>query len=802
MFQKPRAKLLSGFVVIFVMLGCTAITNVSLASGKATQETLSTLLQAPKAPPTAYLQILASVGPLEYLSGAEVTVKDSVGTVVSKGKTNSRGSVVFPLSRQRLAVAFRPLRFTTSGGQVIEQKGNQTSGPLFHGQLQGQISKVPLGKHTIAYLDLISTSASVMKSKRKTYDSSVKAVRDALSIGRGFPVNGIRFKNNYVGAPQLQAATQAYGGYDRYVRNMVNRIRLGEKITELTPPIYSKTANPAKSAPSEALTNALRPYEAKSLQAQTSEATSAFPQCNVPLSNGSNTSASTEIIEDFGVTSIKILLQYAGFPSAAANGLAGMVLTGGASGSPSTSSLQAVDEQLSCISSQINTLVTLVDALTLTTDVDQNTECGNQVVYQLGLYSGLVAMAQDCDTPNCQMNSNNPSLLADLPGWSPSSDLVDGICAGPTGTNNMLFGSGGGQGAAWLQLNSNYQNTAGGYAWYTALQVQQLQEFLSYWGSIEYNLFVLTNEYNNYYQLFENAQIASGNVPGSQTVCTSGSTNLTATYCVGQSNIANAYPPDLYSDEIGIWNNSIGTGAGLAVNAFPAGLTMTYDYPNGAGPGGQRGLNPYMLFYNTPQNSTWSANASSPSASNYNVPSEGATTASYSAFNSYGINPNGLPSAIEQFSNPQALRTIQPTSAQVASLVSNNYYQQGTSGTTSWSFFVDAINQSPPSGYSFPIASEWTGLTPTSSTSNGTGFYTADNISDFSVVSADGSSCNGGTSECLKTSDSFNNTIGPYAYNDTTHGSSKTPATEGNIPSLARFWVEPGGRLIAPITPL
>jgi hypothetical protein len=297
-----------------IILGLTifgalfAEANVCVAALENNAQELNASIQtqpsATKLPPVAHLQVLASVGPLEYLSGAEVTVRDALGIVIAKQKTNSRGSTIFHINQQRLAAAVKPLRFTTSGGQVIGQTGNQTSGPAFYGHLRGQISKVPVGKHTIAYLDLISTSASVMRSKTRSYASATKAVRAALSIGKGFPVNGIRFKNNHVGSAQLQAATEAYGGYDQYVRNMVHRINRRQKITELTPVIYATTAAPQKNAASDVLTNAIRPSEAQGLQAQATQATSTstYPQCNVPLGNGSSTSASTEIIEDFGVT--------------------------------------------------------------------------------------------------------------------------------------------------------------------------------------------------------------------------------------------------------------------------------------------------------------------------------------------------------------------------------------------------------------------------------------------------------------------------------------------------------------------
>jgi hypothetical protein len=759
-----------------IILGLTifgalfAEANVCVAALENNAQELNASIQtqpsATKLPPVAHLQVLASVGPLEYLSGAEVTVRDALGIVIAKQKTNSRGSTIFHINQQRLAAAVKPLRFTTSGGQVIGQTGNQTSGPAFYGHLRGQISKVPVGKHTIAYLDLISTSASVMRSKTRSYASATKAVRAALSIGKGFPVNGIRFKNNHVGSAQLQAATEAYGGYDQYVRNMVHRINRRQKITELTPVIYATTAAPQKNAASDVLTNAIRPSEAQGLQAQATQATSTstYPQCNVPLGNGSSTSASTEIIEDFGVTSMSILLKAAGAPSAAASGIAGMLLTGGATGSPSASALQAVDAQLVCISAQLSYLSEQIGEMAYTIDIQSAENCAADATTQYYNYSGLVNDAQDCSSSNCQLNAGNPSLLQDLEAWDPSGSQVGGCSQGAT-VNNVLFGTSGGQAPGWQQLNENYQ---GINAWYTALQVQQLQQTLSYWGTVQYDAFVLTNEYYNYYtfnsesgQSSESAQSSAGNVPGSS-VCITGTTSTTPNFCAAMSNIGNAYPPDLYSDEIGIWS-TVNGGAGLAISAYPAGLALGL---------GQLGLQPYYLGQNTPDPGSWAASK--------------ATGPSVTQFNNQGINPGGLPSAIEQFSNPQAHKTLQPTSAQVASITSNNYSQGSGTGVTSWQYFVNAINQKAPSGYSFPMASEWTNLAANNNTSqntpNGTGFFTSDNMGEFSHKAEGGpETCNDGTESGTVTTYDFNTTIGSYYWQYTSCGGGATPNNSVNL---------------------
>jgi len=724
-------------------------------------------------PAVAYLQILASVGPLEYLSKGNVTLRDALGHMIAKRKTNIRGSTIFSLSKAKLSSARMPLKITTSGGRIIGLKGDKFPGLPFKGHLRAQIDKVPLEQHSIVYLDLLSTSASVMQSRTESYASSTKAVRDALSIGKGFPVNGIRFRNNHVGWTQLEAAILENRGYDRYVRNMVYRIKQGEKITELTPPLRPLSSQPSPSRVDDIITNALsgsHQYVLSTDQADTASTQSTYPVCNVPFPNGSTNNASTEVIEDYGVIAMEGLLQYAGIPSSSVTGVAGMLLTGGADGAPTASQLDAVEEQLSCISAELGYLSEQVAELTLLTDVDQNAQCGNAVVNQYYTYQGLVEDAQDCTGSSCQLNSNNPSLMADLPTWSPSSTMVSATCGGPLGTNNMLFGSAGGQGAAWQQLNQNYQSTNGGYAWYTAAQVQQLQQFLAYWATVEYDLFLLTNEYDNYYQLFENATLAAGNVPGSATVCTSGSTNATPTYCVAQSNIANAYPPDLYSDEIGIWN-TVNGGGGLAINAYPAGLAMGL---------GQVGLNPYYLGQVTPDPGSWSAS--------------NATNPSYNQFNSQGINPSGQPSAIEQFSNPQALRTLQPTKAQVSSILN----PQTPGGVQAWNFFVDELQQGWDWTPAPPVYPEWytKNLTPsnTNQPPTGTGFFTADNVGEFSHVAQGGpETCNDGTEAATVTTYDFNTTIGSYYWQYTSCGGGATPNNSVNLAPvfgvlLGRTW--------------
>ena len=759
---------------------------------------------ATKLPPIAYLQVLASVGPLEYLSGAQVFVRDSAGKLISKGYTNTRGSIIFYLSQAKLASVTMPMRITTRGGEIIGQTGDQRSGPPFLGHLHGRVNKVKLRTHTSTYLDLISTSASVMQSK--SYASATKAVRDALGIGNKFPINGIRFINNHVGWTELQTGISEHGGYDNFVKQMVRRIQRREKITELSPSHSASSAQAPHSVTAEVVSTELPgSSQAMAITAQADTTTSTqptFPVCSAPVPTGtSGESMSEEIITDVGTAAMKGLLTVAGVPSSAAGGLAGMLLTGGAQGNPSADQLNAVEAQLNCISSQLNYLSSQIEANNLAEILDDANTCQDSISTQIQNYQNLVANSlpygtntsgvqsgSSCygglnpnpNTPSsCPLNSSNGALMQDLPGWDPASTSSGSLasnCSNGGGTiNSAIFVPPSSGPSAWQLLNST---TQGEYNWYTAEQVQSLQTFLSYWSTAIYNYFIVVNEYYNYYGITATNQSMAnnlGNQPGSS-VCLNDEKYTSNSFCAAASNFTNAYPPDLYSDEIGIWDTS---GAGLAISAYPAGLAFGGD---------QLSLNPYYLGTIIPNGGSWSA--------------ANATAPSQSQFNSYGINPSGQPSAVQQFSNPQALKTLQPNSTQISSLQN----PQATDGTTSangdnwadaWNFFVNSINSivgdssvgTPP----FPITSQWTNLVATTSQPpNGTGFFTTDNVATLSSYQNGSETCSSNTQAQTVSTLDFNNTIGNYYWQYTACGNTTPNNTDNMAPVfgvlLGRNW--------------
>ena len=201
----------------------------------------------------------------------------------------------------------------------------------------------------------------------------------------------------------------------------------------------------------------------------------------------------------------------------------------------------------------------------------------------------------------------------------------------------------------------------------------------------------------NFYGQWGNA-VAFGGGAGTDgsTACAYDQTTPNVTVCQWQSNIQYAYPPDLYSDEIGLWN-------GTAINAFPGGIAL----------GG------------TPQSLNDSTLAAEYKGSNsYSIPYDASTvTASaQTAFNNKGINPARNPSSIETWDSPQALRTLTLTASDVAPLSSQQQPLVSSSQTqTASEFFFNAVNQIPNT---WPASD---GL----SASN-IGYYTSDNVSNIS----------------------------------------------------------------------
>lgn len=633
-----------------------------------------------------YLQVLASVGPGNNLANARVRVKDANGFVLGQGVTNIRGSVYFPLPRKinGLIPVKLPITFDTSGGLVMDLTTPVADADPFKGHLSGRITVLPDRTHIIGYADLATTIATKLNLGIKNYDKALLKTNAALGINKSAQPTFLRYGNPAVGWAELTEAVKVAGGYDRFVLRAKGRILKNLKIDGLRP-----SRQPLKGHSSQRL-------HAMASSTSTPGCTTYGTYGNGSISAGVS---STENIENIGVAAGATLLAVAGYPGLSQGSLmvSGMLLTGGQSGSAATQeAITTVETQLACIQEGIAQLQTQIEELQFTNDVDTASTCEQNIQTQFALYQGLVDGAQ-----NAPLNSANNSLVADVAAWG--EDGPDNLPNCAQGINNMLFGTAGGQASSWQQLNKNYQSAG---AWYTQFQVQQLQQFLSYWSTMLYANFVLTNESYNYYGQLENAQIQAGSYntsqgssPSSTTVCAPNTTSTSPTYCAWASNIANAYPPNLFSDEIGMWSN------GLAVNAFPA-------YSDGIT---SKGLSGSSIVV------SWLIDNYANVKGGY--PASLASGTTYTTYNGLGVNPQGLSSGVENYLNPQALRTIQLNSSQVSSLASNGPANPlpTTSVGSPWtaaSFFLTAIN-----GVS---GSPWT----TYSTSD-VSFYASDNVTTF-----------------------------------------------------------------------
>jgi hypothetical protein len=642
---------------------------------------------------TTRFYVWASTGPLSYLTDARITIRDAKGKLVALGKTNHRGIVGFRVRNKKLGKL--PLSIVTSGGKV--------DGMRFSSQLKARAHEVG-GKNPIIHLNLISTVATQMAGQRGDYAEAVSKVRKALTIKNRAAVDALRVKNPYVDGDRLKHAVLLAGGYTRFVRELGGLAKLGQTMNGLEPP---KPTIKTRGQPVAAriLNAALDPEQSSlKLEPVVTTQSNSSTLCTTPTGGGENT------VSNYGAIATASLLEVAGVPLAATDGVTGMLLSsvGLEDSSPTTEALDNIAEELDCISSQIAYLDEQVNEIELmeeydnvTDDLSSATTCHDGLSQGWQLYNTLANQGDGT------INASNPNLCVSDGGACGSGDIYEWqleLIACGTAINDSLFGYGGNQdGSAWSALNDLYHTE---YAWYTQAQVQALQSWLSYWSTTIYTQFVLQNEVYNFYGQWANA-VAFGGGPGTNgsTACAYNQTIANVTVCQWQSNIQYAYPPDLYSDEIGIYppnpnkqNPPPPPLSGTAINAFPGGIALggtTTSFTDQSlaveyGGGGSSFSNPYYA-------ST-------------------VTSSAQTAFNNQGINPAGNASGVETYESPQAMRTLTLTSSDVSALSS----PQTAGGLTASDFFFNAINQVP---------NAWPG---NSFSASNIGYYTSDNVSIIS----------------------------------------------------------------------
>ena len=653
---------------------------------------------------TTRFHVWASTGPLSYLADAKIIIRDAKGALVARGNTNHRGIIGFRLPNKKLRQL--PLRIQTMGGKVKNQP--------FHGQLKALVSEIG-AKNPTVYLDLISTTARQMNGPRMTYEEATSAVRQTLRIKKHAPVDTLRVNNPYVDGERLNQAIARAGSYDRFVRDLAYLTKLGGQVDGLQPP-KQPIRRRGQSASTLILNDALYPEEAEKnlVSASSTSSSNSSTLCTTAVPTSENTTV------DYGAIATASLLEVVGLPLAATDGVTGMLLSsvGLSDTSPTTEALDNIAEELDCISSQLQyinaelaEIETLVDYDTLETELTNAKACASQLNAGWNDYTTLV---NGGDGP---INSSNPNLCVSTGGASCGGGDINtwqtAVNACSTVINDTLFGTGGDAGgSAWAELNILYQSQ---YAWYTQTQAQALQSFLSYWSTMIYYQSVLQNEVYNYYGEWGNAVTFSGSPGNGSPGCAYSQPIPNVNVCQWQSNIQFAFPGNLYSDEIGLWN-------GTAINAFPGGLTFSSS---------TTALSAEYLA-----NTYWAEGG--PHSWSYDYDASTLVANSQTIFNNQGINPAGNASAIETYDSPQALRTLTITSGQISALNS----PQTSGGLTASNFFFQAVNQ----------INGW----PTSDgySATNTGYYTSDNVSKVS-----GSYVNNGYQQFDNVSVDINSTI-------------------------------------------
>lgn len=641
------------------------------------------------------IRVWAYLAPTAPLAGARVEIRDARGKVVARGRTTARGTYLARLSGRSPKL---PLRVSTSGGRA--------AGRAFSGKMLARAFSTRLSS-PITQVSLASSAAYRMSGSSKGYSRATSRVRSTLRITKGSRPDVLRLRNDDVGYAELtRAIRRTRGGFDAFARRVADLAERGKTIGGLRP----------RSASSSGVTPLPRARTAQSAPAPDTTV------CSVALpSQSSSGDTSTEVISDIAEIGVGSLLEYAGAPVSASDGIAGMLFAP-IGQNPEATILQedvtAVANDLDCLDQQINYLSSQIAVLQLTVDVDTATDCSNAV--SAGWQNYEYAINNASADP---LNSSNTSLTGVyLPTW----DNVEETCG--SAVNSMLFGTSGGQQSAWQQLN---KNTSAGLQWYTQAQAQELQTFLSYWGTILYQQFILANEFDNYYGYFEAAASAAGgsNPTGSSPVCDAGSGATTASYCVWQNNIAQAYPGNLYSDEIGI------IASGQSIAAVPGGMVA------GPQPSAPTGIQLYMMppVNDYQQQVTYSPMAMTaqwwydyflnfqnvddvhtcamdeqdcPNAEMQfmaaggpvnciaggmggcpTAPSTNWAQTTIDWFNGLGVNPNGYGTAIETYNNPQVLGRTTVTASDVSALSS-----AGPDSASAESVFYDAVNQTPGGG--------------------------------------------------------------------------------------------------------
>lgn len=538
---------------------------------------------APSSKPKSNLWLQFHAGPNSPLSEATVTVTNKAGKVVGKGTANKAGTVILHVSPG--VSKTNPYLVRTSGGTVRSKD--------FGGHLELQLTKLGM-RQGAQFVDLVTT---VAVRYARAYGGTPAKLEGRVFRKLDVPPHDHGFltvPTYQVHAPALEGYQRTHDGFDGMVTRLVRLMKQGRPF----PDFGTMHIEPFDNVSARA--NSSSPYSNAACQAQTLPS----PVANSPATVGVYGAMMTAgLVSAFATKDPSLLL----------NGVAGMVFSN-TPGMTSASMLSSVQAQLQCISQQISTVF---KTLSLQMSVQDAATCGSNYVKPTwdNYYQPLLNAAANNPDDTVHYGLTNPDTNTSL---QPAMDQIKAMnTACGDAINSGLFNSQGGVQPAWPTVLA--QAEAASPAAFKPAELAQLQQFLQYWGTLEYEQSVMMNDWFNYQATvigkpqttLQDASVG-GNCQKAPSLSDVAANQDASNWCQWQQNIVDVWPGDIYSDEVADWDlnpvpsNSPYAVSGSAVSAVPGGwgnsTTAWAEDP--------RGLTPAALKENDLPNSTWNvANA-------------------------------------------------------------------------------------------------------------------------------------------------------------------------------------------------
>lgn len=527
---------------VLALVATAALTAVGVAS-------------AASAKPSMWLHVLPS--PRTPLVDATVTVTDAAGATVGTGRTNRAGTVRIAI---RTKGAKRPFLVRTSGGTVDRAPftGHAALSTRFaDGRLQN--------------VNVVSTAAAAYVAE---HGGSIATVERRLFKGLGLSTRfghlHLRHSSRVVDRRKLNRHHAAQGGFDGTVDLLVSALE-----GDATFPDWSvkRAEGPRRvDAPrTRGTSGSSIPCGVQTVQAPSGTVNTYVAAASVQMIAG--------LVSGFMTKD----------PSLFLNGAIGMAMAE-TPGMTTASMMASIEAQLACISTQINDLQNSTNRQMLATSVDTIATCENNVNSTWAEYNTVTwemstvgtdgktdGSMPDPDYGYTSTNSGLAKLMNDI-----NTNIAN--CGGLV--NQALFNGYGGQIPAWQQLVANYKSgtyRSSDKVAFGQQSVAEMQQFLQYWGTIQYQYTALLNEWYNYQATFngknmfylqQGALVPTPANPGPACpAATASAANVqpqATNACQWQQNIVNVWPADLYTDEVLYWFSSTTSGSAIGADALSA----------------------------------------------------------------------------------------------------------------------------------------------------------------------------------------------------------------------------------------